>query len=81
MHKASIFLVAVLVGLCAIRATASSLDDLQREIMDNQGIIDYQIETGELDIELIKYNNVLRTSLKMKCKKEAKKCQHLQKGI
>ena len=81
MNKLNVFLVAVLVGLCAIRATASNLDSLQREIMDNQAIINYQIETGELDIELVKYNNVLRTSLKMKCKNEAKKCQHLQKGI
>lgn len=81
MNKTNIFLVAVLVCLCAVRATAGSLDSLHSEIMDNQAIIDYQIETGELDIELVKYNNVLRQSLKMKCKNEAKKCKHLKGGV
>lgn len=66
-------LVVVLALLVTARLNAAPLDALYKEILDNESILEYQS-----DIELQKYNEVLKNSLAVKCHSNPKACQYLK---
>lgn len=77
MNKLNKILLATLILLITARSQASDVDDLAQEILANEMIIIYQIDTNTLDNDLADYNRVLKASLKEKCKAQPKKCQHI----